>query len=129
MDGGPIYFSCWPAGSSQRQRCPPLYHKASKASKGRTLDQLPMGSRLTPRLISAPASSRRRVLSVLVRRVTGRGTCGGGPGHASQCVRVIAYKLAYELVNEFVHKRVGALSHADPLYTYHRRWGGLCRAG
>ena len=38
------------------------------------LDQLPMGSRLTPRLMSAPASSRRRVLSVLVRSVTGRGT-------------------------------------------------------
>ena len=37
-----------------------------------TLDHLPMGSRFTPRLMSAAASSRRRHLSVFVRSVTGR---------------------------------------------------------
>ena len=38
----------------------------------RALDHFPMGSRLTPRAMSAAASSRRRVFSVLVRSVTGR---------------------------------------------------------
>lgn len=39
-----------------------------------TLDHLPTGSRLTPRLTSACAKSRLRVLSALVRMVMGRGT-------------------------------------------------------
>ena len=37
-----------------------------------TLDQVPMGSRLTPRLMSEAASSLRLALSVLVRSVIGR---------------------------------------------------------
>lgn len=38
-----------------------------------TLDHFPMGSKETPLLISVWASSLRRVLSVFVRIVTGRG--------------------------------------------------------
>ncbi|KAH3783960.1 hypothetical protein DPMN_161910 [Dreissena polymorpha] len=39
-----------------------------------TFDHFPIGSRFTPRLINACARSLRRVFSVFVRIVTGRGT-------------------------------------------------------
>ena len=53
-----------------------------------TLDQSPMGSRLTPRSMSAAARSRRLALIVFVRSVMGRFTCtrqqifNGGHTHA-----------------------------------------------
>lgn len=49
-----------------------LQRQTQARKQWRALDQSPMGSRLTPRLMRAPATSRRRARSVLVLSVIGR---------------------------------------------------------